>query len=236
LIITAYEWLTTIIDLISLKHGIPLRLNIGTGVIGEIEIVEGKVNVGYFQSSKVCENPIVKSELMEMKIARPSEKFLELESSARETTPIVVHIRLGDYLLENSFGIPSSKYYATGIQYLLDSTSNSSIWLFSNNPLRALDLIPSKFRGMVFVVPDEALSSAETLELMRFGSAYVIANSTFSWWGAMLSHTKNAPVIIPVPWFKSGKDPEGICPENWIQINAEYSDRHHGLGDLNERK
>jgi hypothetical protein len=162
---------------------------------------------------------------MTLKIAKPSNQFLTLEKIAKVVKPIVVHIRLGDYLMEESFGIPSSSYYQKGIQRLTENKSETPIWLFSNDPGEAIKLISESDLARVFTVPPQGLSSAETLELMRLGSAYVIANSTFSWWGAMLSYNTNSEVVSPIPWFKSGIAPKTIHPDLWTQVDANYENK-----------
>jgi hypothetical protein len=55
---------------------------------------------------------------------------------------------------------------------------------------------------------------------MRHGSAYVISNSTFSWWGAVLKYDESAAVWAPRPWFKSQRSPEDIYGENWHLVDA----------------
>jgi hypothetical protein len=64
------------------------------------------------------------------------------------------------------------------------------------------------------------LTSAETLEIMRLGKAYIIANSTFSWWGAMLSKSENPLVICPDIWFKSQAEPLDLIPSSWKRVPA----------------
>jgi hypothetical protein len=68
---------------------------------------------------------------------------------------------------------------------------------------------------MAFVVPDKDISPSETLELMRYGRAYVIANSSFSWWGAYLRMNHRASVYAPKKWFKGMEDPADLIPPDW---------------------
>jgi hypothetical protein len=70
----------------------------------------------------------------------------------------------------------------------------------------------------VSVIGENGLNPAETLELMRHGSAYVIANSTFSWWAAFLSYQSGCTKIMPAPWFQNMPSPIGIKPQDWIEI------------------
>jgi hypothetical protein len=223
--IRLYEGLVNLTSALSYKNRDGINLSIGTGFDSRFRVSTSHLNIGYFQAKEFCENEAVFQKLMTLKIAKPSNQFLTLEKIAKVVKPIVVHIRLGDYLMEESFGIPSSSYYQQGIQRLTENKSETPIWLFSNDPGEAIKLISESDLGKVFTVPPQGLSSAETLELMRLGSAYVIANSTFSWWGAMLSYNTNSEVVSPTPWFKSGIAPKTIHPDLWTQIAANYENK-----------
>jgi hypothetical protein len=178
--------------------------------------------VGYFQSYKYLEYPEVMNKLMSLRLANSSSMFQDLEKEIKKSSPMVVHIRLGDYASERSFGIPSKSYYDNGISLIDRNNSQSPIWVFSNEPNKALGCIPESYHSRIFVVPNEGLSSAETLELMRRGSSYVIANSTYSWWGAMLSYNQGCDVVAPNPWFFSGMTPNLIYPVNWKLLAADF--------------
>jgi hypothetical protein len=55
---------------------------------------------------------------------------------------------------------------------------------------------------------------------MSEASASVIANSTYSWWGAKLGDPKL--VVAPKKWFKSGVDPKDLYPQDWILVESEW--------------
>ena len=95
-----------------------------------------------------------------------------------------------------------------------------SIWLFSDEFEKALSFIPEKYLDIVKCVSEAQKSSAATLEIMRFGVGYIIGNSTFSWWGATLSHSLYPKVIAPEPWFKGMREPKDIIPTDWLRIPA----------------
>jgi len=57
---------------------------------------------------------------------------------------------------------------------------------------------------------------------MRFGKGYIIANSTFSWWGARLSYEEEPDVIVPKPWFAQAEVPIDLIPSNWEELSAGY--------------
>lgn len=220
--ITLYEKLVSLTSIFYSKEYFGVNLSAGTGFDPKFKVSQRKINIGYFQSRDYCETDIAFKKMMNLRIAEPSKQFLALQEIAKKEKPIVVHIRLGDYLTEESFGIPSTTYYRQGIEFLIGSQPKTAIWLFSNDPDEAIKKIPESYLSRVFLVPPDELSSAETLELMRHGCAYVIANSTFSWWGAMLSYNTNSGVVVPTPWFKSGIAPKTMYPNSWTKISADY--------------
>jgi hypothetical protein len=179
--------------------------------------------IGYFQSRLMLDDKEVLAKMMELSVREPSTDFLEYESQIREIKPLVIHVRLGDYLLEPSFGIPSVRYLESGLKYLVTRTKVERIWLFSDDPQKAISLIPGEFKDKVFVVDNLDLSAAESLQLMRFGSGYLIANSTFSWWAAQLRFDRNAPVVAPRPWFKTGNRSLDLIPPEWVQLDSDLS-------------
>ena len=65
-------------------------------------------------------------------------------------------------------------------------------------------------------------SVASTLQAMRLGHGYVVANSSFSWWAAFLSFNGASEVVAPSPWFKGMDDPKDLIPPNWSQVDAGY--------------
>jgi hypothetical protein len=145
------------------------------------------------------------------------DKFSEL---AEFELPIIVHLRFGDYKFEDSFGIPNPRYYNEAISQALSAHPSAKIWVFSDEEMEARKVFPIEFADNVRWFTDSNLSSAETLEIMRCGRAYVIANSTFSWWAATLSKTENPMVICPNVWFRFEKEPVDLIPQTWKRVAA----------------
>lgn len=177
-----------------------------------------KLYIGYFQSY-VWANA-VRKEMMSLRILKPSRNLLDFKELAAKEKPLIVHVRLGDYVGIDSFGIPSKVYYEEALSLQSKNTRFNKIWLFSNEPEDALEFIPKIYQDIVRVVPEIGNSSSETLELMRHGVGYVIGNSTYSWWGAFLSYTDSPLVVAPSPWFKGEPSPHELIPPNWLQIEA----------------
>ena len=157
---------------------------------------------------------------MSINLKNLKPEFVNLVELARVEKPILVHVRLGDYVSIDSFGIPNKKYYENAITYILENSQLKTIWLFSNEPEKALNFLPESSKKQIRVISDSGWTPAETLELMRHCHAYVIANSTFSWWGAYLSYNQKSLRVGPTPWFKGEASPKDIIPESWKTFQA----------------
>jgi hypothetical protein len=176
--------------------------------------------IGYFQSWRWAYEPRV---LNQLKLLSPIDRSVDLEywhHLSKSEKPLVVHFRLGDYKLEDSFGIPELEYYENAIQQAWKSGNFNKIWIFSDEIDSAKERFNLKELEMARWIDTSKESSANALEIMRFGAGYVIANSSFSWWAAVLSHSENPGVIAPYPWFKSLEEPLDLIPKNWTRIAA----------------
>jgi hypothetical protein len=187
----------------------------------EVKIPSGNtLLIGYFQSHHWALDPEVKDLLMGIfPIGNPHviERFRLLSIIEK---PLVVHVRLGDYLNQSDFGIPSKDYYSVAIKKLLASKKYLKIWVFSDDLEGAKLRIPLDCDVGIRYIGSDEYSSAVTLEIMRVGNGYVIANSTFSWWAAFLSRNKDVEVVAPLPWFSGMKEPVDLIPNNWTRIES----------------
>ncbi len=180
---------------------------------------ERNLFIGYFQSFYWVLNKDTLQKMRQMELIDNSE-ITKLLNQKNGVEALCVHIRLGDYRNEPDFGILSENYYEEALERVFREREYQEIWLFSDEPEQAIGKIPHKYREKVWVVP--TLSAAETLELMRQGQGYVIANSSFSWWGAMLSKSLSPTVVAPKKWFKNLRDPAHLIPPSWIKVNSTF--------------
>ena len=172
---------------------------------------------GYFQSEKYFKN--IEQEIREDftfkdEVLKPCKEMI----SAVEN-PIALHIRRTDYLTnsENHFNLPL-EYYEAALKHF---DSDRNVIVFSDDPswCQEQDLF-SDDRFMI----SENTDNRVDLCLMTLCDDFIIANSSFSWWGAWLSQNKNKKVIAPVQWFgKTGytkdHDTKDLIPNDWIRIN-----------------
>ncbi len=177
---------------------------------------------GYFQSDFWASDKKTNEILHQLKIASPSNPLLHWIEIIHIANPIIVHVRLGDYRSEAGIGILNSNYFYRALSSPILRGISKNVWIFTDEPsaIEVNKLVPTGYKTRVF--DDLSLSPAETLELMRNGAAYVISNSTFSWWAAFLSYNRSCPRFMPTPWFKNSKSPLGIKPLEWIEVDEPF--------------
>lgn len=178
--------------------------------------------IGFFQSFSWVMKNEVKLELGSIRPKNQSTELNKYIEIAQRVKPLVIHLRLGDYLLDDDRGIPDLDYYHSAIAWQMAKNDFKDIWIFSDNIELAkhrLHTLPQSSIKWFQKIND---SDAETFELMRHGYAFIIGNSTFSWWAACLSHTKNPEVVAPEPWFKSSPNPVSLLPRQWKKMDSGY--------------
>ena len=174
--------------------------------------------VGYFQSHKFAADKNVFSKLMNLSPKTSSQSLEEMVQRVQASRPILLHVRLTDYLRESSFGLPAQTYYREAIKRVSEACGDVDIWVFSDDPSRALSYLPKEFMDRYRLAPAFE-ETVHTFELMRHFSGFIVANSSFSWWAAHLRMDRNAVVIHPWPWFKTSlHDKEDLVPEGWIEV------------------
>lgn len=189
------------------------RISRGVGHDPNFGDTKGNLFIGYFQTHRI--SPSVK-DLITNALNRIESKELKLKGSSVEA---LIHIRLGDYRSEPTFGVLDKKYFSTALELVEIDGPISNISVFSDEPEAALKLIPSNYFDRVNVDELADESPLVTLCRMRGYKSYILANSTFSWWAAYTSNPKN--VYAPDPWFVIGDSPSELVPESWIRIKRD---------------
>jgi hypothetical protein len=197
----------------------------GHRALGYIKIKKSRLNyfeIGYFQSYRWAAEPEVFGKLMKLELHQ-NDRIKKYKTLADFDEPVVMHFRFGDYLAEAHFGIPSAEYYTEAITAISKESFEARMyWIFSDDMQKAREVIARIGIEKATFFSSEDFSTSETLEIMRLGHDYVIANSTFSWWAAFLRHNRTGLVVAPSPWFKSLPVPEDLIPPEWIQKSAHF--------------
>jgi len=185
----------------------------------KIEYKPNMCLVGHYISYKYfehCENYIKQMFVL------PIGLQLEIDNKYNNidfSSSISMHIRRGDYLqLSNYHTNLNLNYYNNGLKYF---ENINNIYIFSDDIEWCKKNISFENKNVFFIDRQKEIYD---LYLMSKFENFIIANSTFSWWGAYLSTAKNKKVIAPLNWFGPKRtqnnllEIEDLIPQQWIKI------------------
>ncbi|WP_299197459.1 alpha-1,2-fucosyltransferase [uncultured Amphritea sp.] len=180
--------------------------------------------VGYFQSEKYFEN--IRGELQDSlslkhKLSDYSQRvYADIHDSP---VSVSVHIRRGDYVSDqsayNTHGVCSLNYYFSGIKYFQDRYSEVDFYVFSDD----IDWVKENLRinRAQYITSEQKRFAGEDIYLMSQCDHNIVANSSFSWWGAWLNDNSRKEVIAPQQWYA---DPDmqrlskSLVPDSWVRL------------------
>ncbi len=177
---------------------------------------------GYWQSERYFQAiaPILREEFTFKAAPNAANQAMLQQIDSCES--IVLHVRRGDYVSKAHthaiHGVCSPDYYARGIALLRERVKDPHCFIFSDDPEWVADhlklAVPS-----TLVTHNIGKQDHEDLRLMSRGKHFVIANSSFSWWGAWLSAHPGKQVIAPSRWYlNSPISTHDLIPETWTRI------------------
>ena len=191
------------------------------GFDASIKFDKNGIFIGYFQTFVYASTTNVYKVLQSLTPKTLSAEFFDLQNEISDTKPLLLHVRLTDYLKEEKFGVPSISYYQQSFDKLVQINHFSKIWVFSDDVVGAREVLKDFNREIdVQFFEQGILSDLEAWELMRNFGGYIISNSSFAWWGAFLRKDPSAPVCAPEPWFQGMQDPAHLLPPEWFRVNS----------------
>jgi len=142
-----------------------------------------------------------------------------ISEEIKGTNSVSIHIRRGDYisnpLFNKIYNNLNLGYYQNAINYLKKKTGSLNIFIFSDDK----EWVSEWFKIDDISYKIINYSSHEEIYLMSHCKHNIIANSTFSWWGAWLNNNENKVIIAPEKWFKTDKTGNReILPSAWIKL------------------
>lgn len=176
---------------------------------------------GYWQSEKY----FIEAREILLKEFSPknklSDKSQSLASQMLQENSVSVHVRRGDYVSikqnQNIYETCSAAYYEKAITQIAND-KNAKLYVFSDEPQWFAQNVKT---DLPFTIVDHNTddNSYEDLLLMSKCGHNIIANSSFSWWGAWLNANADKKVIAPKHWFKSrDKNTKDLICQSWIQL------------------
>lgn len=144
----------------------------------------------------------------------------KISESIRATSSVSLHIRRGDYITHaytNQFhGTTSLDYYNNALEYIKKKIDNPHIFIFSDD----MDWVKRNFNlSLPTTYIDHNNIAFEDIRLMSLCKHNIIANSTFSWWGAWLNENPEPIIIAPKKWFNdSTLNTKDVIPYSWLKL------------------
>ena len=147
-----------------------------------------------------------------------SEQFKSYFDKINKGNSVAIHFRRGDYLskkLNDTHNILSSDYYQRSIDFIKIKVKKPNFFIFTDDMsyIRNTNFVK---KNKCFLIDTQ--SSYQDLHLMSKCKHFIIANSSFSWWGAWLSSNKKKIVCTPNIWTKTNISTIDLIPKNWIKI------------------
>lgn len=196
--------------------------NLDKGYQPEIFDLENAYISGYWQCEKYFKD--IRSYILnafDFEVAMRNASIFELCEKIKTMNAVSLHIRRSDYLNEANYkiygDICTKQYYENAISYIRKRIKEPHFFVFSDDIewCKKNSLLNEK---MTFV-DSSGWDNVTDMYLMTLCKYHIIANSSFSWWGAWLGVNEDKLVIAPEKWFNNHEHTDMIC-EDWVRLGS----------------
>jgi hypothetical protein len=152
--------------------------------------------------------------------SKPNSLNTKLINEMQSINSVSIHVRRGDYLkLKDVYAECSKTYYQNSISFFQELYPDLKFYVFSNDIEWCRKELTFKNSDCEFINHNAGKQSFEDIRLMTNCKHNIIANSSFSWWGAILNKFLDKSVLCPENWFtNSNRNKDVYIPKNWIKI------------------
>lgn len=208
-----------------LNENIDLSLNSINILPEDCEIL---VISGYWQNEKYIDKSVINE--INKKLYDKYEKITTVFDSENRSKFVALHIRRRDY---RHMGLCSEEYYIGSLQYLMEATNFSYVFLFSDEPNYSLYFLNKYFNGKIKLI--KTGDDFHDLYIMSQCNNIIISNSTYSWWGAYFNENNKNIIINPDPWILVDNTTKP-CPSRWVAVKNSLAIMDINLDKINEIK
>ncbi|MEI6760577.1 MAG: alpha-1,2-fucosyltransferase [Betaproteobacteria bacterium] len=195
---------------------------------GFAELPDQTYLVGYWQSPRYFAS-VAGQIAAELSAARPLSPASEAVAEAISQGPsVALHVRRGDYVslvsaasLHGALGLP---YYEAALQRVREQVEGARYFVFSDDIAWCREHLPLRDAEAVYVGHNTGTNAWQDIFLMASCRHHIIANSSFSWWGAWLADQRHGAsghaVIAPARWFAGRpiQDTSDRLPAHWMLL------------------
>jgi hypothetical protein len=177
--------------------------------------------VGYWQSEKYFSGVAAQIRhdfTFRLPLNNLNAAVAEQISSVRAVS---LHVRRGDYVnnpnTTATHGLCSLDYYWDAVRYISEQVSHPHFFVFSDDIVWVKENLNIDFPCQ-YVNHNQGAESYNDMRLMSMCQHHIIANSSFSWWGAWLNPKANKVVVAPQRWFANQSDVRDLLPKSWVSL------------------
>lgn len=176
---------------------------------------------GYWQSEKYFadEAQIIREDFA-FKLPM-SLQTSEVAKQISQVNAVSLHVRRGDYASNAkttaTHGLCSLDYYHAAIQYIIKHVEKPHFFIFSDDIAWVQGNLKIDFPHQ-FIDHNKGAESYNDMRLMSLCKHNIIANSSFSWWGAWLNSNAGKIVVTPKQWFAIKKNTKDLIPKSWVRL------------------
>lgn len=177
--------------------------------------------MGYWQSEKyfsIAEDQI----RTDFSFKSPLQnKNAEIAQKILQGNAVSLHVRRGDYATNPQttaiHGLCTLDYYRQSIHYVAERVQQPNFFIFSDDIAWTRDNLNISHQCQ-YVDFNQGEESYNDMRLMSMCNHHIIANSSFSWWGAWLNPKHDKIVVAPKNWFADQTDARDLLPQSWIKL------------------
>ena len=223
---TYYNIVFGVRNRVQYAHPYLLFENMDTNLDAEhLNLHNARLLMGYWQNNFYSEQ--VRDILLKDFSFKPFEEAENIQLAKLIKTvenPVSLHIRRGDYFQKNLqvvYGsVCSLTYYKNAISYLQHHVNNPVFFVFSDDP----DWVKANLHieNAHYIAHNKGANAFRDMQLMSLCKHHVIANSSFSWWGAWLNPNPEKIIVAPDKWYNKPKDQtlQHLSNEKWILMQT----------------
>lgn len=145
----------------------------------------------------------------------------EMANQIGRVNAVSLHVRRGDYVNNAktlaTHGLCSLEYYQAAIRHVSERVERPHFFIFSDDIGWVKENLKMNFPCQ-YVDHNQGAESYNDMRLMSLCSHHIIANSSFSWWGAWLNPSTTKIVIAPQKWFANQTDTRDLFPAGWVAM------------------
>lgn len=153
---------------------------------------------------------------------KPDSTNIQMSQTISGSNGISIHIRRGDYITNprahTHHGVCPLEYYSKAIEFIVEKCSDPHFFIFSDDHEWVKRNLKLPYPH-TFMTQNQDSHAHIDMWLMSLCKHHIIANSSFSWWGAWLSTYGNKVVIAPKKWVNDTTiDTSDLIPDEWLTM------------------